>query len=217
MWKGCACIVNMGVCIVSMCVGQVLVLDWPHRLHLTLWKHDLQAAALWTSTPLVSCCAEHDPPLPVPSTGPGHPHQLRPLTSLISPGCTWPLSPVQVMHTGRGAWPLSPVQVMHTGCGAWPLTSPGHAHRHGCWPLCASCGELEVLWLYTSVLFSMWAVITVITGFFLLLLGVRSSESGTKNWLKLYSWEEKLLISWRIVCSLFWILCVVWWQYGMVW
>ena len=111
-----------------------LVLDWPHRLHLSLWEHDLQAAALWTSTPLVSCCAEHDPPLPVPSTGPGHTHQLRPLTShqsrlrltsLTSPGHAhrlWRLT----SHQSRSCTPAVPHDLSHQSRSctlAWLLTS----------------------------------------------------------------------------------------------
>ena len=58
------------------------VLNPSHRLHLSLWKHDLQVATLWTSSSLVSCCAEHDPPLPVPSASPSYTQQLRHFTSL---------------------------------------------------------------------------------------------------------------------------------------
>ena len=115
-------------------------------------------------------------------------------------GCsTWPiqvmhtsmavdLSSVQVMHTGCDAWPLSPVQVMHTGCGTWPLSPVQVMHSGMAVDLSVHpVDNWEALWLYTLVLFSIWAVITVITGFFLLLLGVRTSESWTKNRLKLYS------------------------------
>ena len=101
-------------------------------------------------------------------------------------GCAWPLSPVQVMHTGCGAWPLTSPGHAHRLCRMTSLTSPGHAHWHGCWPLCASCGELEALWLYTLVLFSTWAVITVITGFFLLL--------WTQNQWKLNKKQTKIVL-----------------------